>query len=278
MRIRLIASDLDGTLLTNEKQILESTKEAIAEAVKQGIYFVPATGRPFEALPEVVLELPGLEYVITSNGAAVYSVKEKRRIFEKFMTAESIEKLLEIPLDMDMAYEVMINGVPYADAAYVENPAAYGLNEQGSLYIRKTRNPIADMRKFTLEHRERIDNIAIVCSDQKRKAEMSKKFRAAVSGIFVTSSVPHLIEIGNTDAGKGKTICHLLKMLGSSPEEAMCFGDADNDVDMLRAVRYGIAMKNGTDTCKRAAFAVTASNQEDGVGQMIRKVLAGESI
>lgn len=278
MEIKLIASDLDGTLLTDEKQILDSTREAIAAAVQAGIFFVPATGRPFEALPKMVLELPGLEYVITSNGAAIFSVKEKKRIFEKLMTPESVEKLLENPLDEDMAYEVMIQGIAYADEAYVKNPFAYGLNEKGAAYVQKTRKPVSDIREYTMKQKEKIDNIVIVCSNPKRKKEICEMLQNTVEGIFVTSSVPHLIEIGNADAGKGKTICELLKILGSNPDEAMCFGDADNDVDMLQAVRYGIAMENGTDTCKHAAYTTTASNQEDGVGQMIRKVLSGERI
>ena len=71
MNIRLIASDLDGTLLTDKKEISEMTKEALKETARRGIHFVPATGRSFSAVPKEVLGLPNTEYVITSNGAAI---------------------------------------------------------------------------------------------------------------------------------------------------------------------------------------------------------------
>lgn len=294
MKIKLIASDLDGTLLTDDKRILDSTREVLCRAAEQGIHFVPATGRPLGSVPEDVMKLPGVEYVITSNGAAIHSVKTGKRIYERLLGAESVEKLLELQIEemtededlankgksvegrpestaaLPIAYEAFVNGIPYASTNYVENPFPYGVNEHGAAYIRKSRRKIDDMRSFIREHRDRLDSVAVVCGDPVKKAEISALIREKVPGVFVTSSVSQLIEIGHQDAGKGQTLCFLLNLLGISAEEAMCFGDADNDIDMLQAVRYGIAMENGSDTCKQAAYAVTGSNQEDGVGQMIR--------
>ncbi|CUP96884.1 sugar phosphate phosphatase [Blautia obeum] len=93
-----------------------------------------------------------------------------------------------------------------------------------------------------------------------------------IPDIYVTSSVPNLMEIGHKDAGKGKTLLWLLNELGISPEEAMAFGDADNDISMLTAVKYGIAMANGTENCKKAACFVTDTNENDGVVQGILKL------
>ena len=76
-KIRLIASDLDGTLLRNNKEISPNTREALKEAAQAGIQFVPATGRSLKSIPEEILQLPGTEYVLTSNGAAIYSRKEQ---------------------------------------------------------------------------------------------------------------------------------------------------------------------------------------------------------
>ena len=272
MKIKLIASDLDGTLLTDDKRILEGTREALARAAEQGIHFVPATGRPLGSVPEEVLKLPGVEYVITSNGAAIHSVKTGKRIYERLLEAASVEKLLELHLE-EMVYEAFVDGIPYASTNYVEIPFPYGVNEHVAAYIQRSRRRVDDMRAFIWEHRERLDSVAVVCGDPVKKAEISALIRGKGSGVFVTSSVSQLIEIGHQDAGKGQTLGYLLNLLGISAEESMCCGDADNDIDMLQAVRYGIAMENGSDTCKQAAYAVTGSNQEDGVGQMIREVL-----
>ena len=76
MSIRLIASDLDGTLLTDCKELSPKTREVLDLAVQHGIYIVPATGRSFYSIPEMIRNYPGVEYVITANGGAVYSVRE----------------------------------------------------------------------------------------------------------------------------------------------------------------------------------------------------------
>ena len=81
MSIRLIASDLDGTLLTDCKELSPKTREVLDLAVQHGIYIVPATGRSFHSIPEMIRNYPGVEYVITANGGAVYSEeKEKESI------------------------------------------------------------------------------------------------------------------------------------------------------------------------------------------------------
>ena len=74
MSIRLIASDLDGTLLTDCKELSPKTREVLDLAVQHGIYIVPATGRSFYSIPEMIRNYPGVEYVITANGGAVYSI------------------------------------------------------------------------------------------------------------------------------------------------------------------------------------------------------------
>lgn len=94
-------------------------------------------------------------------------------------------------------------------------------------------------------------------------------WRKEIPDIYVTSSVSNLLEMGHKDAGKGKTLLWLLDKLGISPEEAMAFGDADNDSSMLEAVKYGIAMGNATENCKKSAACVTGTNEEDGVAEAI---------
>lgn len=78
MSIKLIASDLDGTLLTDKKELSPGTRKALDMAAAQGIYIVPATGRSFESVPEMIREYPGVKYLITANGGAVYSAEAEK--------------------------------------------------------------------------------------------------------------------------------------------------------------------------------------------------------
>ena len=115
MSIRLIASDLDGTLLTDCKELSPKTREVLDLAVQHGIYIVPATGRSFHSIPEMIRNYPGVEYVITANGGAVYSVREGKRVYQCLLEKESVEAAIAVRKRENMVLEVVIDGVPYAD-------------------------------------------------------------------------------------------------------------------------------------------------------------------
>lgn len=273
MKIKLIASDLDGTFLTDKKEISPFTKEVIRRAGEQGIWFVPATGRAFSAVPGEVLALPHTEYVITSNGAAIYSISKKKRIYQSLLKGESVNAVLRLEMPSEVALEAFLDGVPYSEDRYISHAKDYGATEYGAVYVKNTRRPVKDIRAFIREHCEELDSLSFLSADGKKRAALRRSLETQIPGIYVTSSVSHMLEIGNGDAGKGKTLLYLMTLLGISPREAMAFGDADNDIDMLSAVGYGFAMSNGTDCCKKAAFAVTDSNNEDGVAKGILKFL-----
>lgn len=268
--IKLIASDLDGTLLTDKKELSQATREALDMAVQKGIHVVPATGRSFKAVPDMIKFYPGVEYVITANGGAVYSVSQNERIYQCLLEEKAVTAALEMEKPQNVVMEVFIQGVPYSEEDYVLEPAKYGATEYGAKYVRETRIPVKNIRDFTMEHRMELDSMAFICRDMEVKKALEKKLERELPDIYVTSSVPHLLEIGHRNAGKGNTLLYLLKLLEISPDEAMAFGDADNDSSMLLAVKYGIAVGNGSEECKKSAAFLTESNQEDGVAKAIR--------
>ena len=277
MGIKLIASDLDGTLLTDQKTLSYETKRALDMAARRGIYFVPATGRSFKAVPDIIKELPGVEYIITANGGALYSVSSGKRIYQRLLEAASVEKALEAERSEKTVLEVFIDGEPYSEEAYVKAPMDYGATEYGAEYVRRTRIPVKNIVSFALKHKSELDSMAFVCKDAEERQRLRFYLESQVPEIYVTSSVPHLLEIGHKDAGKGNTLLYLLKKLGISPEEAMAFGDADNDSSMISAVKYGVAMENGSPACKKAAVFLTKRNQKDGVARAIFHFLGKEN-
>lgn len=267
--IKLIASDLDGTLLTDKKELSEATRRALDTAISRGIQFVPATGRSFRAVPDAIKNYPGVEYVITANGGAVYSVSRQERIYQCILRPESVEAVLRTKRPENVVLEVFLEGVPYSGEAYVRDPMAFGATEYGARYVQATRNPVKDIERFALEYSAELDSMAFICPEPEKKPEFERRLLLEAPDIYVTSSVPHLLEIGHKNAGKGNTLLYLLDLLGIDPKDAMAFGDADNDSSMLAAVGYGTAMANGTPACKAAAAYVTASNEEDGVAKAI---------
>ena len=271
MPIKLIVSDLDGTLLTEKKVISDYTKEALMYAIEKGCHFIPATGRALGAVPKEVLHFPGVEYVITSNGAAVYSVSEGKRVYQCRMCPGAIETVAGLPRYPEAALEIFIEGIPYGQEDYIQEPERFGATPFGAAYVKKTRISVKDIYAFDLENREKIDSIAFATADPAVKEKIRSMLLKEVKDIYVTSSVSHMLEAGHINAGKGNTLSVMLKRLGITEEEAMAFGDGDNDMEMLSLVKYGIAMKNGSENCKKSASYITETNEQNGVGKAIYK-------
>lgn len=271
--IRLIVSDLDGTLFNGKKEILPYTEEVIKKAIEQGICFVPSTGRPITSVTANVLEIPGISYMICSNGAAIYTMPEKKRIYEKILTRASMAAIRKIPRPEAIAMEAFIQGEPYAERKYVEDPAAFGATPFGVGYIRGTRTPVDGWEAFMEEHEAEFDSVSFASQDHEALVELRRRITEEIPEVYAIWSFKHLMEVGNREAGKGETLLYLMDLLNISKDEAIAFGDAENDLSMIQAVKYGIAMGNATEDVKKAAYAVTDSNEEDGIGKFLTKKL-----
>lgn len=271
--IRLIVSDLDGTLFNGKKEVLPYTEEMIRKAIEQGICFVPSTGRPITSVTRNVLEIPGISYLICSNGAAIYTMPERKRIYEKILTRASMAVIRRIPRPKQIGMEAFIQGEPYAERKYVEDPAAFGATPFGVDYIRSTRTPVDDWETFLGEHEAEFDSVSFASMDHDALAAFQERIKAEIPEVYTTWSFKHLMEVGNREAGKGETLLYLMDLLSISKEEAIAFGDAENDLPMIQAVKYGVAMGNATEDVKKAAYAVTDTNDEDGIGKFLAKKL-----
>ena len=169
MSIKLIASDLDGTLLTDKKELSPGTRKALDMAAAQGIYIVPATGRSFESVPEMIREYPGVKYLITANGGAVYSAEAEKRIYQCLLSPESVDAAIAVRQREKIVMEAVIDGIPYAEEEYVKDPIRYLATEYGAKYIRATRRPVKDILQFAAEHKAELDSISFVCSHEDRE-------------------------------------------------------------------------------------------------------------
>ncbi len=132
-----------------------------------------ASGRSFDTLPKDVLAVPGIEYAITSNGAAIYHIPTSTCLHEYKMTPASVECIIQIAKQHETALEVFIDGKAYALKAYVEDPVSYGDNSSQAIpYIQSTRIPIDDIISFIREHIDHIDSMDIVVSGEQQAAHL----------------------------------------------------------------------------------------------------------
>ncbi|MDD7388418.1 MAG: HAD family hydrolase [Lachnospiraceae bacterium] len=277
-RIRLIALDLDGTTLDGEGNLTPENRMALEEAAEKGVYVVVASGRALSTLPKEVMELSCISYAITSNGAAICSMPDQALLRRYLIPEKAVEQVVALA-DAYFAeytgfkrlnYEVFVDGVAFAQADYVADAMKFGGTENERKYILESRRPVDDIHAFIRRHRRELDSMDLIIHDPEKKEKMWELLKQQVPGIYITSSVPRLLEISSKECGKWSGICHLLEILGLSPEEVITFGDARNDLDMIRGAGIGVAMSNAHPILIDSADYVTGSNEESGVAQALR--------
>ncbi len=273
---RCIALDLDGTLLAGDGTLSKESREALTAAIEAGVHVVVASGRAYSTLPGAILSIPGIEYAITSNGAAVYRVPTSECICVHKLRREAVEDVLSLVGEAveDPLYEAFVDGTAYAPAEYVADPEAFGADERAALYVKATRKPCRDMLDFLNSHLEELDSLDLIVNDQQEKRRIWALLEKNVPHVYITASVPRFLEISDEASGKASALAFVLERLGLSPEQAAAFGNADNDADMLAYAGLGIAVENATEACRAAADRIGASNDEDGAAREIRRILA----
>lgn len=278
-KIKLIALDLDDTTLSKDGTLSEYNKSALVSAIKAGIEIVVASGRNFTSLPECVTAIPGIRYAVTSNGAAVYDIESGKRICGFFLPSRGVDAVLDaVHSRPGVCLETVVDGTAYCDSGYVQNPLAYGpsgVSPHIADYIRRTRTPVDDVSGFITEHRDSLDCINVVCKSAELCRSLHRELSLSDSGLYLTSSVPHLLEISHRDSGKGSGLRLLCRMLDIPLSATAACGNADNDADMLLAAGIGAAVENATPKCRNAADIIIGSSHEGGVGDFIFRLLSG---
>lgn len=267
--IRMIGFDLDGTLLTDKKELRSYTIEILRRAVKQGIEILPVTGRPLCGLPKMVKELVGLRYAITANGARILDLKDGTVLREQLVDTKTAEEILEILGKYDTLREIYYDGTGYAKRAELEK--IHQFFEEGPMaeYVRSTRCPVEDlMEKFHTENRA-VDKVQGVFADLEERKKALEEIES-LTGVTVTKALKYNIEVNAAGVNKGDALVWLAKRLGIMPKETLAFGDGNNDLALLEKAGTGVAMKNGIEEIKRAADETTEkTNDEEGVAQFI---------
>lgn len=274
--IKLIALDLDGTVLTDNNTLSEKVKHSLEKAIQSGIEVVAASGRPYSTLPKDILKIEGLNYLITSNGAAVCT-KDGKRIHSVSVSESDVATLLKITESEDLIFEAFVNGLTYTDSRYVKNPLKYGCSEAYVSYVRASHGHIDDMRSFIYNHRKELDCFEIICTDRKKREYLRELISKNTDGLFITSSSENFIELMDKDATKGKALKWLCKKLGISLLQTSACGNADNDADMIDQAGLGAAVKNASKMCLDLADIIVPSNNDDGIAKLIDIILTSNN-
>lgn len=270
--IKLIALDLDGTLLTTQKELSMKNREALCRCAEQGIEIVPCTGRIWTGVPEIVKSLPGVHYAITINGAVVEDLVNGRVLDERKMSLKTAVEILDMAKGFRTMYDAYVGGQGYGEARFMDHMDEYGIPEVLRKMILETRRPVEDLMTEIKRMDSPVSKINYFFDDDQERLR-AKAALEARGDVIVTSSFSNNLEINGLGATKGEAIVRLADHLGLAYEQTMGFGDGENDMTMMTMAGIGIAMGNAGDGLKEKADYVTLSNDEDGVAVALEHFL-----
>lgn len=268
--IKLIAFDLDGTLLNDRKELTEENRRALLEAADGGIHLVPATGRFLGAIPEFLRELP-IRYIIFMNGAQIYDMQEKRVLDEVLIPWEQCVQVLEFFDWLPVLYDCYVDNRAYMSQAFRPYLEEYALNEHFLWMMRDLRTPVPELKRFITQTGLGIQKFQAYFRPREYPLRAQLMEHLHIPGIAISSSIPNNMELNHADATKGHALRKLAELLDIPMEATMAFGDGSNDLTMIRMAGLGVAMENGIAPLKSAADYVTTDCNANGVGAAIRK-------
>lgn len=275
MTIKLIALDLDGTTLNNEGKLSERNRIALQAASDRGVKIVIATGRPFCALPQEILDFNPVRYVLTSNGANITDLHTGEVIYKNCIEPHAVEAAVEMLKKHDYMLEIFIDGIAYIEGHYYRMIAETHDSFRNVNYILNTRRPIDDFYNFMLEHRSEIENINVNFENLDEKPAMKVRLET-LPDVTITSSFNHNLEIGGATTSKGSALHEMCRIFDIHPDEILAVGDSHNDMAMLQASGFPIAVANAKPEVIGIAEFIAPANYEDGVAVAVEKFVLSQ--
>lgn len=273
-RVRLIALDMDGTLLCSDHQTVpQENIDAIRRADEAGIHVCICTGRMLEDASDFIAKLNLPCMIIACNGTRVSDgpLPDGHIIYRRsFETQDAVSVL-----DMILPYRIMINGFEdgCVNSVIFAPGQHYHLTDRGIIKANYGKKAIYEaaqrgIMKFYIAEDGYAGAVTSKNVENARKAIIN-----AFPELQITQSAPGNIEIMPKDANKGTALAFLAQSLGFAKEQVMAMGDAENDLSMLEYAYHSVAMANGTQKVKDICRYQTVSNDECGVAKMIDCVL-----
>ncbi len=266
MTIKLIAIDMDGTLLNSNHEISKRVKQAITSARQQGVYVVLTTGRPYIGVKSYLQQL-GIqnddEYCITYNGALVQQVVSGTPVIENTLNYEDYLYFQQLSESLGVHFHAFDFTDLYTPNRFI---SPYTIREGYLTGIQVIFCPAEEMDPhIQLPKVMMIDDPALL------DAAIKKIPEDAFQKYTLLKSADFFLEILSKKADKGISVAKLAERLSIDRQQVMAIGDHANDLPMVSYAGIGVAMANAIDEVKHVSQYITTSNDEDGVALAIEK-------
>lgn len=267
--VKLIALDLDDTLLNDERKITDGTVMALRACAEKGIYIVLCSGRAEDAILPFVrqLEIAGREegkFIIAINGCSIYDMHKRQQVFCQKVSSDILLAANRIAEEHGLKSEVYTPDTIY----YAEETKWTKLDVD-----------LCGLKGKTVENYEGFLQQGftkmLIPGEPEELQKLQKILKAEFAGrAVIFTSKPYFLEVLPPNCGKGEAVSWLSNELGFGVEKTMGFGDSMNDESLIRMAGYGVAMCNGLPQIKEIAdFVTDFDNNHDGVGEFLKKYL-----
>jgi Cof subfamily protein (haloacid dehalogenase superfamily) len=258
---KLVAVDLDDTLLNDELDITEGTRRALNEAMERGVVITIATGRMYASAKQVAGRL-GLEVpLITYQGALIKHAKDGTVLYERNVPPNVVRYVFEYASQHGLHLQSYHN----------DKLLAKEENEKLIAYSKLSNIPYDIEPDFDRLSEKATPKLLMIDEPEKLDRVMADLKEAIGDQAHITKSKPNFLEIMHPEGTKGHALHHLAAHYGIKPEETVGIGDSWNDRELVEQAGLGVAMANAVDSLKQVADYVTTSNNEEGVRHVIEK-------
>ncbi|WP_066504144.1 Cof-type HAD-IIB family hydrolase [Abyssisolibacter fermentans] len=274
MKHKLLALDMDGTLLNSDLKISQENKMVIEELKEKGVVVTIATGRTYPAIIAYARELNIDVPIIAYNGGIIKYLHNNRIIYSNNIPVEQCINTIDICKEFDVdcylysENKIFIEKQGFLLEFYEE--INKNLKEKEKIEIVN----VKDMKK-SLKEDPKIYKIVVFSDNSNAVSEVRKKLLKE-GNLEVYKSSDCFLDVTNKGASKGFGVKKLAEYLGIDKEKIIAVGDSDNDISMIKYAGLGIAMGNAIDEAKKVADYVTEANNDNGVANAIRKLVLKE--
>lgn len=266
---QLITFDMDGTLLDDGKNILPGSVQAIELAAAQGKTVCISSGRCLPEIQWLIDAVPSIHYVTGANGAFIYDAWEKQFIHRHQIDTEKLVTIMHV-LEHEPVMPVFMADQAFCQEDQIPLMPSLGVPQYQKLY-QDTFTHVDNIYEFYF----RAPFPAFKMNIYSPSTEYCTRFREAFSGLELETVINEqtYLELTAKGVSKGAASGILCRHLGISPEATIAVGDENNDIGMLKAAGFAVAMGNANSTVKQLADAIVADNNSGGCAEAIMKYL-----
>lgn len=267
MPYRLIAMDLDDTLLTDDLTVTEPTRQAMAEAIAQGARVTIATGRMFDSAQRIARQVGLNVPIITYQGSLIKNLLDEEVLYERSVPVPVALSLYDYCMEHGLHLQSYIDDKLYAPEE----------NDKLLAYCAQSKIPYTIEPDFKRIVASEGQTKLLIIDDPAKLDALLLVLREKFGGeVHLTKSKPNYLEFMHPEGTKGHALRFLAAHYGIPIEETIAMGDAMNDREMVEAAGLGVAMANAVPALKEIADFVTLSNNEDGVKHVLDKFVLGK--